>query len=483
MSSAVLLTAAFNGSPISLSPYLAQNPEIGFWITIGCWSLLFFIAFADILQRLLAILGCPPFLGQWTSSPLSYQLQFATQWGRITGITTIETASFVILIVPSIVLVTHSLRPIVGLIVAFIPLMLLATSLAVWLGIGLARCWGATRARLLLSMGCFVLFFAPIFILLSSAWFIDWTTWDGQAPSRLWQHLQQAFTSNFWWGRQSWLWLPARTLLLELKAIVLTFLFSVGLTGFTYRQLPTIFINLLTQPQKEREQSSNYQPQTFTVGITRNIIRKEWRNIRRRFNPFIGYLNLAVLIFIVAFIIQKVELSPQLPPAGLATSTVVLMSLCFASWLTTYCVAGEEAMGWLRSVPVSSPKLRESKLLAALIPVWVVLSPSIGIVISLGGSGLMMLVLLLVAPAAHARLRLWSASPVNLAIAIAPQCAEFEGLQTYIEVTSLLSWTVFGMLLQSPEWAYGLLVLPVEVGILGVAYWRSRQLGESLIPY
>ncbi|MGB7414911.1 MAG: hypothetical protein WA902_11955 [Thermosynechococcaceae cyanobacterium] len=47
----------------------------------------------------------------------------------------------------------------------------------------------------------------------------------------------------------------------------------------------------------------------------------------------------------------------------------------------------------------------------------------------------------------------------------------------------MLLWPVCGLLLQSPLWPFGLLALLLAMGIIGLAYWRSRQLGKSLIPY
>lgn len=286
-------------------------------------------------------------------------------------------------------------------------------------------------------------------------------------------------------GRESWLWLPARTLLLEPKAILLTTMLSVGLTGLTDKLLPNAFRKVQQQLYMGSERSPlNYRPRKFQHGIIRNIMTKEWRVLRRRSQPFLGGVLLVTIFLPVIMLMRKVELPPNVPStASWIMMLTVMLSLFMTSSLTVYCVAYDDAATWLQSAPVRSRQLRMSKLLAALIPVWVVMSPAIAIVTFLGGSGLLTFFLLLLAPAAMAVLKLWSVSTLDLSVGIALAALQQDGILMYLEIFSALLWMFCSLTLASTYWAYGILALLLEFGIVKLAYWRSRQLGGSGIPY
>jgi ABC-2 type transport system permease protein len=166
----------------------------------------------------------------------------------------------------------------------------------------------------------------------------------------------------------------------------------------------------------------------------------------------------------------------------LVTSALPLIGGNLTSALTLICVSGEEAPDLLKSSPTQGTKLRQLKLLAALIPVWLLLSPIFLILILRGEPWLLALFVVLGSTLSAAMLRLWNARPISLAGLLARQRQNAWGdiLLGCLEMISLFTWMFVGFQAGQGNSNLAFEGLGAIAIMLTIAYWRSRVLGTSL---
>ena len=111
-------------------------------------------------------------------------------------------------------------------------------------------------------------------------------------------------------------------------------------------------------------------PVRFRAGLLRTVIVKEWRLVIRDpqliAQTLLPTLYLLPLVFIGA---QEQSVTAFLAPAAVMATAMLASGLV---WLT---VAAEDAPELIASAPVDLARVRHMKLLAALAPVWIIVSP------------------------------------------------------------------------------------------------------------
>ncbi|PZD74508.1 hypothetical protein C1752_01014 [Acaryochloris thomasi RCC1774] len=462
----------------------SQDRDHAFWTAVGCLSFFELIGLMSpfdqifFMRRKFAALILP------TSSPIKSQTLFAVQYCKLLfQLFSFYGATLLIAICAAVLI--QSIQPVIGMAIVGLQLTILLPNLTLWV-IVLALWLGIQQALRVLNLslgfvmwGCAIAFVMAIF-------YVDWTTVSEQQLQQLWQHY---FLDNIWWGSESWLWLPARALLLEPQSIVLMTILTVGVAGLTYKFLPTA--TLITalqqfQPQQTKPAAPKHS-KPFISGVTRNIVLKEWRSLQWRSLLSAIWRILAFFLFVVVVVTFSPQAVPELPSAlALTISLTVLSGAFLSSILTTHCIAADEAMEWLASVPVRSRILRQSKLLAILSLIWIALSPTIVLVLFFGGSGWVTAFVVLGTPVSQTLLSYWNAVPIDRKAITDPRDMSLfyrDELLMWLGVASMFLWMACGLLLASAQWPYGILILVLELGLMRFAYQRSHQLGASLIPY
>jgi ABC-2 type transport system permease protein len=268
----------------------------------------------------------------------------------------------------------------------------------------------------------------------------------------------------------------------DVPALLLTFLVSGGLAWLTVETLHRSFLHG-TQQSLTLKRHTTIAPVRFQSGLNRIVLQKEWRIIRR--NPYLisqTFLSFIFLIPLLAIVLRNQTVA-GLPSLSVAVATALpLMGSSLVSALTVIATSGEEAPDLLRSSPARGDRLRWLKLLAALIPVWLLVLPVFLVLLLRGDAWFPPLLAFLGATLCTALLRLWNARPISLAGVIKrqKQNASNDLLLVSLESLSIYLWAGFGYLLTQGNWLGSGWVLGLIALVVAIAYLRSRSLGSSL---
>ncbi len=460
--------------------FLNTTPPVGvLWIAVIAWIGSFLYAFYIAMERSLVALFDRGDLDLLVSSPVSSKVIFASRWLSVV----IEVfLGFSLLVVPfSLLVVLVGIPKLLGIYPALIGLSLTATSLAMLLVLWLVRFLGARRARtfaqVLTAVLSTLLFVAVQLTNLSQTSSQNIGTWT--AP------LRPLFVEGGPLGPDSLVWFPARTIFLDPLSVLLTILFSSALAWLTIEILHRSFVQG-TQQSVTAKRAPAYSTQAvhFRQGFTRILLFKEWRIIGR--NPYLLSQTFLQLLFFIPLLFVVARDSGGSGIAGL-TTVLPLVSVLVGSQLTMtltgICAAGEEASDLLKSSPVPGKNIRRLKLLAALIPPWVLLSPLFLVLIVQGAPWLIPLVIFLSATTCSAMLRLWNARPIPMADLFGRQRKTSQSADVFLsvlEAISVFAWAALAFSLGSNHgWLTGI-SLVVVVPTFALGYARSRALGTSL---
>ncbi len=250
---------------------------------------------------------------------------------------------------------------------AFISLGLLVAALAMLLTISLVRAFGARRARVIAQL--FAALVGAVFFLAS------------QAQNALSRDTREHIMASFrHWSEaggmlapDSPIWFPFRAMLGEPLALLTVI--AVGLGGFwlvvnlTYRR----FLAGTQEAVAGSRRSGPARPAgsvKFKGGLARNVLLKEWKLILR--DPQLitqTALQLLYLLPLMFLMFRRVDVLIMIVPGAIMLAAMLAGNL---AWIT---VAAEDAPELIGVAPVSLARIRWLKALAALIPVWVLLSP------------------------------------------------------------------------------------------------------------
>ena len=242
---------------------------------------------------------------------------------------------------------------------------LLATALALAITVALVGVLGARGARVAAQvLGALV--GAGMFLATQASRFV--------APGRFGEWLVTWYLEASRRGslvRDQLLWLPARALLGEPFALVLLGVLGVAAFASVVAVLERRFLagtqETMTAPWRPRQTTA---PTRFRGGLWRTVLVKEWKLIARDPRLMANTLLQVIYMLPIAFL----WLRNDSPRSALAPAMVLLAST-LASGLVWLTVAAEDAPELLASAPADRGLLRRAKLVAGLVPVWLLMLP------------------------------------------------------------------------------------------------------------
>ncbi len=451
-------------------------PESALWIAVGLWLFGFYYGFIQAMRNSLMGIFERGDLDLLVSSPISSRVIFAS---RLLSIALKTFFSGCLFIVPlSLIAVLFGVPQLLGLYPALIGLSLIATSLAMLFVLGLVRVFGAKQARTLAQI---ITAFFPVLMFLSF-----------QLPNLLKDsnvnteptlfRLEHWLAKGSFLGADSLVWFPARAIFFDPLSVILLMFVSAVLVWLAVETLHRSFIT-----GAQQELTSNHrqlrpsQATRFVSGFNRVALVKEWRIIRR--NPYlISRIFLQIFFLVFAFFsVTRKHNSNGIDFSSFAYGTSVIFGGVLTSNLTRICVSGEQAPDLLKSSPIDSGKLRQLKLLAALIPVWLIISPLFIILIATGKPWLVPMLIFLAGTTCAATLSMWNSRPVRFTeLFRRRQNGQADTGLTLLEIVSWLAWGWLGFNLQHGRWQLALISFGMIGLVVVIAYGRSRQLNTSL---
>lgn len=455
-------------------------PDWAIWIAVGSWVVGFFYAFYQAMERSVIALFDRGDLDLLVSSPVSGKVIFAS---RLLGVAIEIFLSFSLIVVPfSIIVVLISIPKLLGIYPALIGLSLTAASLAMLLTLWLVSLLGARRART----------FAQILTAVLSAVFFLATQLPNMLQRRnlhaeegLLEPLRSLFADGSVLGANSLVWFPARAIFFDPLSVLLTLIVSSALAWLTVETLYRTFISGTQQSVTYKHQQLRPTQETrFTGNFNRIILFKEWRLIWR--NPYLLSRTFLQILFLIPMLM--VVMNDNKGKAIASFSTLVSLASVavgsqLATTLTDICISAEEAPDLLKSSPASGTAIRRLKLLSALIPPWLLLSPLFAILMVRGEPWLVSLIIFLAATTCSAILRLWNSRPIPMASLFSRRREDRKGVDTtlgFLELISTFAWPclAFGTGINNVWWIG--VSLAAIVFTFALAYWRSREIGTSV---
>jgi ABC-2 type transport system permease protein len=450
-------------------------PDTAFWIAVVVWLFGFYYGFIQAMRSSLMGLFERGDLDLLVSSPISSKVIFAS---RVLAIALKTFCSGCLFVIPlSLIAVLFGVPQLLGLYPALIGISLSATSLAMLFVLVLVRVVGAKRARTFAQV-LTALF--PITIYLSSQ--LPNLLQGSSNIESIWFRLEQLLASGNFLSADSWVWFPARAIFFDPLSVVLVLIISSGLTWVTVEILHSSFLAGTQQELTSKHRQLRPTEATrFVGGFYRVALLKEWRIMRR--NPYL-ISRIFLQMFFLAFPFLSILRQNHGHGVDLLTLTwpmTLVIGGALTSILTQICVSGEEAPDLLKSSPVDSGKLRQLKLLAALIPIWLFMSPLFIVLIVNSKSWFMAIVVFLAGTTCAATLSMWNSRPVKLTeLFRRRQNSQVDVLLKLLEIISWLSWAWLGFSLQQGNISTILMSLAMISLVVALAYGRSRQLGTLL---
>ena len=457
---------------------LSPLPEPFLWGAVVASLFIFCLAFIQAMGQSLIALFDRGDLDLLMSSPISSKVIFAS---RLLGVALeIFLGISVFIVLPSLVAVLLGFISLLGVYPALMGFCLTATCLAMLMTLGLVRLIGARQARTwnqviasLLGAIFFLMTQLPNLVMSSK-------TESGQ----LWISLTSLFEQGRALSAESWIWFPARAIFFDPGAVLLTLLTSGALFWLTVETLHRTFINGTQQSLTLKQRKLNPTSVTrFNSSLNRVVLLKEWRLIGR--NPYLLSRTFLSVLFLIPLSVMMLRGDGDNPIAGLSAmvSTVSpLVGSSLISQLALISISGEEAPDLLRSSPVKGTNLRRLKLLAVLIPVWLLLSPLFVILIIRGETWLPALAVFIGATICHALLSLWNARPISLSNLISRQRQNLSNdtILGCLNFISFFAWLFLGFQVGAGNRTLTLIGVSLISILMLVAYRRSRLLGSSL---
>lgn len=243
------------------------------------------------------------------------------------------------------------------------------TALGIWLTLLLVRWLGARRARTVAQL---------LGSLVGAAMFLA-----SQAQTILSEAQRKQLTVTLMrWiapggplSEDSLLWFPARALRGDLLPLLVVIAVGAGafwaVIGLAHQHFLAGTQESVTGSAKRGLAAPSAGSVRFRSGVWRNVLVKEWRLILR--DPQLITQTLLQLLYLtpMLFIAMRGDgnSAVMLMPAVVWLATSLAGSL---AWIT---VAAEDAPELLGCAPTSLARLRWLKLMAALLPVWLLVSP------------------------------------------------------------------------------------------------------------
>ncbi len=250
---------------------------------------------------------------------------------------------------------------------ALISLGLLASSLGMLLTISLVRMFGARRARVIAQLIA-ALVGAMIFLLSQVQNALGRETREHLAAAfRQWMEPGGALAPD------SVVWFPFRAMLGEPLALAVVIIAGLGgfwmVVNLTYQRFLAGTQEVVTGNSRVMSALKTGSVR-FEAGLARNVLLKEWKLIARDPNLITQtFMQLLYLLPLIFLLFRRQEAAMMVVPASIMLAAMLAGNL---AWIT---VAAEDAPELIGVAPVAITRIRWLKALAALLPVWLLVSP------------------------------------------------------------------------------------------------------------
>lgn len=461
---------------ITLTP--ETLPQTAHWLAVGCWFGLFLFSLLTIVSESFQSLFSRGDLDLLLASPISPKVVLAS---RLLDPALQFFATYGLLIGVPISLIGFSLGlpQLLGIFPALLGLSLGAACLAVLLTLWLVRRLGVKRTRTLIKV---------LITLLGGGFYLSIQLHNLRSGGIAEVGPQISNRGAFWqpWlsvdsflGVHSLIWFPVKAIFFDIPSVSLTLLSSAGLTWLTVELMHRDFLSGTQQGFTTKTQAQpDQKPFAFAGDLGWVVFRKEWRTMLR--NPeLLTALSLQVFYLLPAmFIFHRWQIG------SIGTVIAVAAPLIGAGLVTplvNVAVMAEETPTLLRSAPIHLTYLLRLKLLAALLPIWLLSIPVFVWLMTRREAWMVPLVIFLAATICDAVLAVWTVlpTPANKVFERLEEkkqrswiIALLLGLQSYL-------WPLLGYVASQGEWVWSLLCLAGIGIIVALAYWRSRQLGTT----
>lgn len=459
----------------TLGLYPLSEPVL--WgVVIGC-LFVFCLALIQAITKSLTAIFDRGDLDLLIASPIASQTVLASR--LISVALQIFLGIGVFFVLPSLLALMLGFIRVLGVYITLAGICLIAASLAMALTLWLVRWLGASKARVtsqllasLFGLSFFLAVQLPNLVFLTS---------DGTGT---WYGIFRRFGSEDpLLSAASWIWFPARAVFLDPGAVLLMVLVSMAVPWLTIALLGRPFIASTQQSLTTKRRPSKASAAQFTNKLSRVVLFKEWRIVRR--NPYLLSRTLLSILFLIPLTVSILRGSDGRAIAGLSPlilSAGPIVGISLTTQLALICIAGEEAPDLLRSAPVKGPALRRLKLLSVLLPVWLLLSPLFLVLMLRGEPWLPALTVFLGSTTCHALLSLWSARPISVKSLIQRKRQDVKGdlILGIINFVSLFTWLLLGVQVSQGSRIGIVILLSLVAVLMLMAYWRSRVIGSSL---
>ncbi len=254
---------------------------------------------------------------------------------------------------------------------AIISIGLLVASIGMLFTLTLVRLLGARRARVVAQL---------LGALIGAGFFLA-----SQAQNLLSRHTRdqiaavakQASETGGVLAPDSMIWFPFRAFLGEPIPLLSVIILGVGgfflVVNLTYKRFVSGTQESVTGSANKASAPANLSAARFKTGsggFARTVLIKEWRLIWR--DPQLiaqTFLQILYLLPLVFLVFRNSDAAGYVVPGAILLASTLAGSL---AWIT---VAAEDAPELIGCAPVSMTRIRWLKVLAALIPVWIFVSP------------------------------------------------------------------------------------------------------------
>lgn len=346
---------------------------------------------------------------------------------------------------------------------ALAALALLTAAIGMASTIALVRLLGARRARVAAQLlGALV--GAALFLALQANNLVS-----HERSARWLAQLRAAAQEGGPLDAQSLVWLPLRAMLGEPLALATLALVGgasfVLVTGAMARRFLAGTQESMTAPAAP---TPSLAPVRFRVGLWRVVLVKEWKLIGR--DPQLIAHTLLQTLYLLPLILVWVR---QSSADALLAPALVMGATTLASGLAWLTVAAEDAPELLASAPVAQSLLRRAKLVAALVPVWILVSPlAVYLAFSRPQAAAIFAACVAAATLAAASIQLALPRPGNRRDL--RRRAKGNVLGGLLETLTAIAWTALTWcLLSAPQWAW--LPALAAFGAPAAAWWFGRE--------
>lgn len=449
----------------NLNQFVAGDtlPNWAVWLSLEIVVLLLAVSLIQSLRAGTNALFDRGDLDLLLASPVSGKVVFAS---RLIGIAIngfLGLCAF--LIIPAGLLIGFGLTRLWGIFPTMMALSLLGSSIGVLVILLLVKLVGVKRTRSLAALAVVPFMLATQLL--------------GRQGDRLSQWVERYPVL----GVDSALWRPARAILGDWLGLLLLWAIAGGVAWLTVGVLHGWFVAGTQESQRSQTRTRPSESESapkFSSGLSRLMVLKEWRLIRR--NP--DLLSQMMVSFIMLFPFLGSVLQSQDNDAFFAYITlgmIGVIAISLTDGVANLAICGEEAPALLQASPASGAHIRRLKLVAVLLPVWGVMLPLVALLAFRGYSPVGSFSIMLGASVSAALLRLWNGAFVPAAAMKKRQRhPSRDPVLSVLEWLNYVAWFVLGIVLQLAIVRAILIVLGILGGLMAIAHLRNRALGPAL---